>query len=59
MDSAKQTAAPGFLVTEGESKKKKNPRKETVKGKKTRGEEHTYFKGVWMRNGLMVFNLVT
>lgn len=45
MDSAKQTAAPGFLVTEGESLKK-TPRKETVKGKKTRGEEHTYFKGV-------------
>lgn len=43
MDSAKQTAAPGFLVTEGESKGKKQNRKETIKDKKTRGEKDTDF----------------
>lgn len=35
MDSAKQTAAPGFLAPEGESEKKKEI-KETVKGNRIR-----------------------
>lgn len=35
MDSAKQTAAPGFLALEGERKKKKEP----VKGNRIRGEK--------------------
>lgn len=41
MDSAKQTAAPGFHAPEGESKKKKKKKKKKkerrVKGKRIRG----------------------
>lgn len=37
MDSAKQTAASGFLAPEGESKKKRE--RATVKGNRIRGEK--------------------
>ena len=42
MDSAKQTAAPDFLAPDGKSKKKRETRKETVKGNRIRGEKKLF-----------------